>query len=177
MLDALITSKTRIKLLLKFFLNSQNTGYLRSLESEFGESTNAIRYELNKFTDAGLLTSRKLNNKKLYQANTNHPLFPEINRILLKYIGVDEIIDKIVSKIGELEAVYLIGDLAKGIESSIIEVWLIGKNIEEKYLKKLINKTENIINRKIKYLIFAKSDFDHNNTEKSNSDTLLLWKR
>lgn len=177
MLEALITSKIRIKLLLKFFLNSKNTGYLRSLETEFGESTNAIRYELNKFTDAGLLIKKEVDNKKLYQANIEHPLFPEINSLLLKYVGIDKIIDRVVSKVGELDAVYLIGDLAKGLESNIIDIWFVGQNIDEKCLKKLINKTENIINRKVKYLIFAKSDFDFNNPEVVNSDALLLWHR
>jgi len=57
MIEALISSKTRIKLLLKFFLNSNATSYLRGLESEFGESTNSIRIELNRFEEAGMLTS------------------------------------------------------------------------------------------------------------------------
>ena len=47
MLDSLITSKTRIKLLLKFFLNTSTHAYLRGLADEFGESTNALRLELN----------------------------------------------------------------------------------------------------------------------------------
>ena len=55
MIETLISSKTRIKLLLKFFLNSNTTAYLRSLESEFGESTNAIRIELNRLEEAGML--------------------------------------------------------------------------------------------------------------------------
>jgi len=63
MLEALITSKTRIKLLLKFFLNSSNTGYLRGLEPEFGESTNAIRQELNRFEAADLLLTSVEGNK------------------------------------------------------------------------------------------------------------------
>jgi len=176
MLEALITSKTRIKLLLKFFLNTQNTGYLRSLESEFGESTNAIRYELNKFTRSGLLISKNVSNKKLYRANTDHPLFPVINRIVMKYVGIDEIIERVISKAGELEAVYLIGDLAKGMESNEIEIWMVGQHIEENYLKNLINKTENIINRKIKYLIFAKSEMIQNTPELNNGGSLLLWK-
>ena len=49
MIETLISSKTRVKLLLKFFLNSRNTAYLRNLEEEFEESTNGIRVELNKF--------------------------------------------------------------------------------------------------------------------------------
>ena len=177
MLEALITSKTRIKLLLKFFLNSRNTGYLRSLETEFGESTNAIRYELNKFTRSGLLITKKVDNKKIYQANTDHPLFPVINRIIKKYLGIDEIVDRVIAKTGHLEAVYLIGDLAKGVDSHEIEIWMIGRQIEENYLKNLINKTENIINRKIKYLIFAKPDMIQNAPELNNGGSLLLWKR
>ena len=63
MIESLISSKTRVKLLLKFFLNSKNSSYLRGLESEFGESTNAIRIELNKLEDAGLLSSNLEGNK------------------------------------------------------------------------------------------------------------------
>ena len=37
MLDSLITSKTRIKLILKFFLNPETRAYLRGLSEEFGE--------------------------------------------------------------------------------------------------------------------------------------------
>lgn len=91
MLDSLISSKTKLKLLLKFFLNSSNTAYLRNLENEFGESTNAIRLELNKFEESGLLNSYFERNKKIFKANTQHPLYPEINSILKKYIGIDKI--------------------------------------------------------------------------------------
>ena len=55
MIETLISSKTRVKLLFKFFLNKETTAYLRGLENEMGESTNAIRIELNKFEKAGLL--------------------------------------------------------------------------------------------------------------------------
>jgi predicted transcriptional regulator len=71
MLDSLITSKTRIKLLLKFFLNSDNKSYLRNLEQEFGESSNAIRVELNRLEEADLLRSEVSGNKKFFSANTN----------------------------------------------------------------------------------------------------------
>ena len=69
MINALITSETRIKLLRKFFLNSSTKAHLRGLESEFGESSNAIRLELNRFEAAGLLYSLREGNKKVFQAN------------------------------------------------------------------------------------------------------------
>jgi hypothetical protein len=75
MIETLISSKMRIKLLLKFFLNSRSRSYLRGLETEFGDSTNAIRLELNRFEKAGMLKSYTEGNKKFFQANTDHPLY------------------------------------------------------------------------------------------------------
>ena len=98
MLETLITSKTRIKLLLKFFLNINNQGYLRSLEQEFNESTNGIRQELNRFETAGLLITENEGNKKLYRANISHPLFKDINSIIRKFIGVEELLEKVIDR-------------------------------------------------------------------------------
>ncbi len=176
MLGTLITSKTRIKLLLKFFLNSNNTAYLRSLEPEFGESTNAIRQELNRFEDAGLLVSLSEGNKKIYKANTKHPLFPEINGLLMKHIGLDKIIEKVVNKLGQLKAVYLAGELAKGKNSKVIDLWFVGDKIDKKYLFDLIEKAEQMINRKIRYIILDDNELkDFLNTNNKN-EFLLLWK-
>ena len=69
MIETLISSKTRVKLLMKFFLNSNNIAYLRNLEEEFQESTNGIRLELNKFEKAGFLDSFSKGNKKLFKVN------------------------------------------------------------------------------------------------------------
>ena len=54
-LSELITSKTRLRLLLKFFSRPGVRGHLRGLAEELGESTNSIRLELNKLEQAGLL--------------------------------------------------------------------------------------------------------------------------
>ena len=101
MLETLISSKTRIKLLLKFFLNSKATSYLRGLETEFGESSNGIRVELNRFEKAGMLSSFTKGNKKYFQANTDHPLYNETHNLLIKYIGFDKIIDSVIENLGE----------------------------------------------------------------------------
>jgi DNA-binding transcriptional ArsR family regulator len=106
MIETLISSKTRIKLLLKFFLNSETKSYLRHLESEFGESTNAIRLELNKLEEAGMLNSQFEGNKKIYQANKQHPLFNDINSIILKYTGIDWIVEYLVKRLGDVKKVY-----------------------------------------------------------------------
>lgn len=176
MLDSLISSKTRIKLLLKFFLNTSNKAHLRGLETEFGESTNAIRLELNRFEEAGLLQSHAQGNKKLFSANTKHPLFPDINSILFKYTGLDRIIDNVLSNLGELEMVYLVGDLGKGIDSPIIDLIIIG-NINKSYLIKLIEKAEGIINKKIRYVAFTPAQFEEQKDKVLPENNLLIWNR
>ncbi|MEL7021807.1 MAG: ArsR family transcriptional regulator, partial [Bacteroidota bacterium] len=157
MIETLISSKTRIKLLLKFFLNSHTTAYLRSLQTEFGESTNAIRLELNRLESAGMLNSRLDGNKKIFQANDKHPLFKEIHNILLKHIGLDKIMEDVVERLGDVERVYLAGQFAKGIDSQVIDLILIG-NIDKNYLVSLIEKVEGLIKRKVRYLIYTEEE-------------------
>jgi len=75
MLESLITSKTRLRLLVKFFINAANQGHLRGLAEEFSESTNAIRKELNNLSEAGYLEKEAIRNTISYRANIKHPLF------------------------------------------------------------------------------------------------------
>ena len=134
MIETLISSKTRVKLLLKFFLNASNTAYLRNLEEEFGESTNAIRLELNKFEKAGFLATSSNGNKKIFTVNTKHPLFPDINRIIMKMTGVEYVVDYMLQRIGDLEKVYLVGNMSKGKATQIIDLVLVGDNLNKTFL-------------------------------------------
>jgi len=176
MIDSLITSKTRIKLLLKFFLNSNSRAYLRNLESEFGESTNAIRLELNKLETAGLLKSELQGNKKLFRANTSHPLFQDIHNILLKTLGFDQIIDRVVTKLGNVDMAFVTGDFARGMDTQIIDLVFVGSNINQEYLVRLVNKTEELISRRIRYMIFHPEEFESYRKTLTSKDMLLIWK-
>jgi hypothetical protein len=158
MLESLITSKTRIKLLLKFFLNINNQGYLRSLETEFNESTNGIRQELNRFEHAGLLLTESEGNKKLYRANTGHPLFKDLNSIILKFVGVEELLERVIDRLGNVQQVYLEGRIAQGLESDIVDLLFVGDDIDRNYLSSLVEKTEPLLKRKIRYLVFEEAD-------------------
>jgi hypothetical protein len=175
MLEALITSKTRIKLMLKFFLNINSTGYLRGLEPEFNESTNAIRLELNRFENVGLLHTISKGNKKIYHANTGHPLFHDINSLIRKYVGIDEIIEKVISHLGDPREVYLIGDLAEGIDSKDISILVVGEDIDHNYLGTLCDKTQNLISRKIRYAVFTVEEFKQQLPVLNKAQLLLVW--
>ncbi len=173
MLETLISSETRIKLLLKFFLNSKSRGYLRGLEAEFEESSNAIRLELNKFEKAGMLTSEFIGNKKIFGANVNHPLFQNLHDLVLKYVGLDRVIERVTTKIGQVNAVYLVGDYAKGKDSGIIDLFLLAPTVKQDYMQRLVGRLEAEIDRKIRWVHFAtEQELNKYLVERSH---LLLW--
>ncbi|MBB4118191.1 DNA-binding transcriptional ArsR family regulator [Mesonia hippocampi] len=160
--------------MLKFFLNSNSRAYLRSLEGEFGESTNAIRIELNRFEEAGMLSSTKEGNRKYFKANTQHPLFEEMQNIVRKYVGIDEIIASVVTKIGNLERVYIEGKLARGLTPEVIDLILVGNHIDRQYLTQLISKAEKVVKKPIRYVLLSPEN-EEKYLQAKQDKPLLIW--
>lgn len=175
MLDTLISNKTRLKLLLRFFLNAGSKSYLRGLEEEFGESTNAIRLELNRFEDAGLLTSAMEGNKKIFTANEQHPLYSDIRSILRKHLGLDKLVEQVVQKLGNVSRAYLVGDLAKGLDSRVIDLVVVGKEIDLLALEQYKFKAETLIKREIHCSILKESE--EKRYLRDYPKTLLVWEK
>jgi len=159
MLKSIITSETRIKLLLRFFLNPKSRGYLRQLAKDFGESTNSIRVELNKLSDAQILNSTMDGRNKIYCANKEHPLFEDIRNIVLKSTGIDKIISNIINKLGEIELAFIRGDYAVGKDSGLIDLVIVGKQINQTELERVRRKTEGLISRKISALVLNPDEY------------------
>ena len=156
-------------------MNSSTTSYLRSLETEFGESTNGIRIELNRFEKAGMLSSYTVGNKKYFRANTSHPLYSEVHNILLKYIGFDKIIEDVIERLGQVEQVFVTGDFAKGVDSNIIDLIFVG-DINKTYLLSLVDKTETLICRKIRYIVYSEEEaLSEPWIDLNKQEPLLLW--
>ena len=149
MLETLISSKTRLNLLIRFFLNLAKKSHLRGIASDLNESTNSIRRELNNLTEAGYLVKKKEKNKINYLANNKHPLFKTLVDLVRKHTGIESIIINIESSIKNLESIYILGDYAEGIDSGKIKIYIEGKITDDKYINEVIAKTEQKINRKI----------------------------
>ncbi len=170
----IISSKTRIKLLVRFFFNPAIRSYLRELSKEFNLSTNAVREELNQLTKTNLLKSEKNGRNVYYTANPDHPLFPELKSMVSKVMGLDQVIDGIVNRLGALERAYLIGDYAEGKDTGIIDLLLVG-NINEYHLHDLIRKTERYTKRKIRSLVLSHAEYQVLQNKFDKMPTLLIW--
>ena len=153
MLDSLITSKTRQKLLVKFFSNPKNMGHLRGLAEEFGESTNSIRKELNNLCEARLLLKSEDKNRVDYQANPDHAFFTNLQDLIQKYLGLDKLIFAVLERMGKVSQIALVGDYARGIDSGRIEVQITGDQLNEDYLENLSSKLKTLIDKEVVFQI------------------------
>ena len=140
-------------MLIKFFVSAANNGYLNGLANEFNESSNSIRKELNNLSNSGYLLKSKQNNRIIYNADTNHPLFKVLQKIVRQHLGLEEIVETVISKMGELDTISITGDYARGIDSGNIELVLTGENININYLNELKPKIEMKISRELDFII------------------------
>lgn len=169
MLNKLITSKTRLRLLIKFFISQANRGYLNGLATEFKESTNSIRKELNHLSDAGYLEKYRDNNKIGYKANVNHPMFEILQKVVFKHLGLEDIVDHVLAQMGDVVEIHLISDYAKGLDNGLIEVLLIGDKLNTDYINNLEQKIEKLIERKVQFII--------SNRKATDQKSILLYQR
>lgn len=174
LLSGLISSKTRIKLLVRLFFNPSTRSYLRELAKEFDVSTNAVREELNQLKKTKLLKTQKSGRQVFYMANTAHSLFPELKSMVSKVMGIDQVIDGIVDRLGDLEQAYLIGDYAEGKDTGIIDLLLVG-NINQYHLNDLSRKTERYINRKIRSLVVSREEYKELLPKLKDRPRIMIW--
>ena len=165
-------------MLLKFFSNRHSSAYLREMAKEFGESTNSIRHELNNLTQAGYLLSREAGRNIYYSANTGHPLYHEIKSLIHKYLGLDRILDDIVHKVllrlGSLRIAFITGDYAAGRDTGIIDLVMVGK-LDQAYLQNCVEKVELLIHRKIRTLVLTDEEYAANKKNLNPDKALVLW--
>lgn len=174
LLSGLIASKTRIKLLMRLFFNPKTRSYLRELAKEFDVSTNAVREELNQLKKTDLLKSEKNGRQIYYMANTEHALFPELKSMVSKVMGIDQVIDSIINRLGNLEKAYLVDDYAEGKDTGIIDIILVG-DIDQYHLNDLSRKTERYIKRKIRSLVISQDEFEDFLPELKRRSRVLIW--
>jgi hypothetical protein len=113
-----------------------------------------------------------------YRANTNHLLFPELNRMVRKYLGIDTIVEDIVNKVvlrlGKLSSCFIIGDYASGNDSGIIDVVFVGE-VDQDYLRLCVERAERLIHRKIRTLVLLPSEFEKNKDVLNLEKSIWLW--
>jgi hypothetical protein len=171
LLSPLITSKTRLKLLTRFFLNQSVDGYLQGLSKELDENTNSIRLELNRLEKAGFLASKTKGRRRLYSVNTSHPLTSDLTSIVRKVSGIDALVERVTANLPSLEQVWVCGDLARGLPSEYIETTLVESDLDRSYIKQLTDKAQSLTGKTIMVKVKEARD------AKDVNEAFLVWQK
>lgn len=172
MLSTIVSSETRVKLLIRFFLSSGAKSYLKELDRECSESRHTIRRELLSLEKAGLLRSEISGNRRYYTANTGHPFYDEIVSLVRKSAGIDHIIGNVISRAGAIKSAWITGTYVRGIDTETIELVLAGRGINTSYIDQLVRKAEKIISRKIIFVALKPEQADY---FLQGRNSLLIW--
>jgi DNA-binding transcriptional ArsR family regulator len=173
-LDALVTSRTRVQILMRLFFNAERQAYLRELALELDVSPSQVSEELKHLDKAGLVSSTKLGRQVHYRASTEHALVPELQSMVRKALGTDRILDSVIDRLGQLQAAFVVGPYAHGRDTGIIGLILVG-DVNDRQLADLAAKTERYIRRKIRTLALRRADFDELLESDSLNPRLGLW--
>ena len=71
-------------------------------------------------------------------------------------MGLEDIVETVLDRMGALDQIILVGDYAKGIDSGLIEVFLIGQKLNMEYISQLEEKIEKLIGRKVSFYLASK---------------------
>ena len=137
---------------------------MRGFAEEFGDSTNSVRIELGKLQKAGLIESFADGQKVIYRPNSKNPFYLELTKLVSKFLGFDQLVDRVLSQLGDLQSAYIIGDYAIGLDTGVIELALVG-DVDQVYAVSLAEKGEKELKRKVR-LAFLEDEVSLENVPK-----------
>ena len=161
---------------MRLFFNPNGSAYLRELSDDLSTSPSQIKDELDQLRYAKLLVSKKSGRQNLFSANQEHPLFTELHSMVKKALGMDQILESIIKRLGQLHKAFLIDDYAEGKDTGIIDLVLIGE-IDTTNLLDLTAKTERYIERKIRTLTMTTDEYNKNGAIFNKRPQFVLWNK
>ena len=156
MLQALFSSRVRVKLLTHFFSHPAGRFYARELARDLGEHYNAVWEELGKLEHVGLLQSEPEAGTKYYCLNPAFPLYPELKSIILKTTALGQTLREALGRLGTVQVAFVFGSTAVGQENAFsdLDLLLVGEvNLQE--LAAAISQLEDRTGRAINYVVLT----------------------
>jgi len=171
-IELLFVSKVRIKALEHFLLNPNDSIHLRGAVREFKEEINAVRRELMRLDEMGLITSEEKGNRKYFKLDLTHPFANELLGMLHKTKGIGAEIINNQNKLGQIEFAVLTPAFTKQVfyGDQIIDLAIVG-NINMSVLEKIIKKHEEDSGKEMHYTILSHNEFK---TRKRRKDDFIM---
>jgi len=129
LLDKLFGSKLRAKVLSWLLCHPDERFFVRQLETILGEDIANLSRELARLAGMGILTSESEGREKYYRANTDCPIFPELQGLAIKTMGVADILMSALADVADrIQVAFIYGSFAQGEPraDSDVDVMIVG---------------------------------------------------
>ena len=131
----------------------------RELARQSGFNEAATRQELRKLARLDLVVSRRAGNRVYYRAHREHPLYPEVHRIVLKTVGLVDVISRALSD-SRVDLSFVFGSVAEGSVSATSDVdLLVIADLSLRELVSLLSGVAESIGREINPHIMSKEEY------------------
>jgi len=170
-IDRLFGSRTRVALLSKLMMNSERQFHIRELSKELGIPYSMLYREEKNLVSLGILLEEKKGKVTLVSVNKKLPYFAELKGLIVKTVGLGDLMKGALSGLKGIRYVLVYGSFASGeeTESSDIDVLIVGDLSEEEVLKS-VSEVEKAVKREINYIPWSEEEF----SKKANSKHHLL---
>ncbi|MBN1262859.1 MAG: hypothetical protein JW991_00720 [Candidatus Pacebacteria bacterium] len=161
MLQVLLVSKVRVKLLEIFLSQPEEMFHVRGLVRLASEEINAVRRELSRLEKFGLVKKEPRGNRLYYWVNKDHFLYGDLLSIIAKTTGLGREIIKNKNKLGKINYVMFSGRFVRELErkrENEVDLLVVGQVVLPE-LAKLVREEESSRGREINYSVMNKEEF------------------
>lgn len=173
LLDNIMPSKVRRKILQLFFHNPDGTYFLREVVRQVDEEVNAVKRELDILFDAKVLTRERRTNKVFFTLNRNYILYDEFLRIFTKSSLLSQLLIKNISKLGKVKYIGISTKFSRktSIKDDEIYVLFVGIIVVPE-VETIMNESRKEFGWDINYTVMTEDELKF---RKKNNDP-FIWK-
>ena len=143
------------------FGNPGRSFYANEMIALAESGTGAVQRELLALSDAGLLTVTKQGNQKHYQANTVAPVFAELRGLVLKTMGLADVLRAALVPLAvQLDAAFVYGSVAKLQDTahSDVDVMIISSSLGYGEVFGALESAATTLGRKVNPTLYAPAE-------------------
>jgi predicted nucleotidyltransferase len=159
-MDRLFGSKTRVSLLSKLLMNADKSWYIRELSRALEIPYSMLYKEVKNLVSLGVINEEKRGKVTLVSVNKSLPFFAELKSLMVKTVGLSDLLRTALSELKEIRYALVYGSFASGEESvsSDVDLLIIG-NLDEERVLNVVGKVEKEVEREINYILWSKREF------------------
>jgi DNA-binding transcriptional ArsR family regulator len=157
---AVLFPRVRAEVLRLLFADAGCELHLRDLTRRSRLGLGTVQGELEKLSSADLVTSRRDGNRRYYRANAEHPLFPDLQQLVLKTSGLRDVLAGTLRGVKGVEIAFVFGSLAggSGKARSDVDLFVIG-NVGLRALTPALRRVVDTVGREVNPVSMTAAEF------------------